>query len=127
GAEGEIQEKRRIAEAYRQPFGIKHSREFGRPMGWILFASAAEKIFFPTALVIMILLKMWDGLAVTMVAETVLAVGILMIISKGQRLESLAKGILITPLRYAILAFDMVTIGRFAGDLWLTKNRRWRK
>jgi glycosyltransferase involved in cell wall biosynthesis len=127
GAEGEIQEKRRIAEAYRQPFGIKHSREFGRPMGWILFASAAEKIFFPTALVIMMLLKMWDGLAVTMVAETVLAVGILMIISKGQRLESLAKGILITPLRYAILAFDMVTIGRFAGDLWLTKNRRWRK
>ncbi len=96
-------------------------------MGWILFASAAEKIFFPTALLIMILLQMWQGLAVTVVAETALAVGILTVISRERRLESLVKGILITPLRYAILAFDLVTIGRFAGDLWLTRNRRWRK
>ena len=127
GAKEEIEEKRRISEAYRQPFGIEYSREFGRPMGWILFASAAEKIFFPTALLIMILLQMWQGLAVTVVAETALAVGILTVISRERRLESLVKGILITPLRYAILAFDLVTIGRFAGDLWLTRNRRWRK
>jgi len=127
GAAGEIEEKRRIAEAYRQPFGIEYSRRYGRPMGWILLASAAEKIFFPTALLIMILLQMWHGLALTIVAETLLAVGIQTYISRGHRLEAFACGTLITPLRYGLMAYDMLIIGRFAGDLWITKNRRWRK
>lgn len=122
-----VEEKRRIKEAYRQPFGSDYTLQYGRPMGWIVFMSAAEKIFFPTALLILVILQMWWGLAVTLVAETALAVGVLAIISRGRRLTALLQGLAVTPLRYAMLVFDLVTIGRFAGDLWLTKNRRWRK
>ena len=43
------------------------------------------------------------------------------------RLEYLIKGLAIAPLRYALLIFDGVTISRFARDLWITGNRRWRK
>jgi glycosyltransferase involved in cell wall biosynthesis len=122
-----VAEKRRIQEAYRQPFGIEHTRRFGRPMGWIICMSAVEKVFFPTALLVMLLLRMWTGLAVTLVAEVALAVGILVTVSKGERLKALLKGVLVTPMRYAMLGFDLVTMGRFAVDLWITKNRRWRK
>ena len=122
-----VAEKRRIMEAYRQPFGSDYTRQYGRPMGWIVFMSAVEKIFFPTALLVLVLLQLWWGLMVTLVAETVLAVGVLVIISRGNRLTALLQGLAVTPLRYAMLVFDLVTIGRFAGDLWLTKNRRWRK
>jgi hypothetical protein len=46
---------------------------------------------------------------------------------KRRRLEYIAKTILVTPIRYALLGFELVTIGRFAADLWLTGNRKWRK
>ena len=29
--------------------------------------------------------------------------------------------------RWSMLVFDLVTIGRFAADLWIFRNRRWRK
>jgi hypothetical protein len=43
------------------------------------------------------------------------------------RIATLLKGIAITPLRYALMAADTYTIGRFAFDLWITGNRKWRK
>jgi hypothetical protein len=46
---------------------------------------------------------------------------------KGRRLEYALKAFLVTPIRYGLLAFELVTIGRFAADLWITQNRRWRK
>jgi glycosyltransferase involved in cell wall biosynthesis len=120
-------EKRSIKEAYRQPFGESHTRQFGRPSGWIPFVAALEKTFFPTALVIMILLQLWEPLAVTLAAEATLAVGILTYISKGRRWPALFKGIIMTPFRYATLLFDLLTLGRFGTDLWLTGNREWHK
>jgi hypothetical protein len=30
-------------------------------------------------------------------------------------------------LRYVLIVSELVTVGRFAVDLWITKNRRWRK
>jgi hypothetical protein len=33
----------------------------------------------------------------------------------------------VTPIRYALIASDLVTLTRFASDLWLTGNRKWRK
>ena len=44
-----------------------------------------------------------------------------------QRLEYTLKGLLATPIRYALLLSEVVTIGRFATDLWITNNRKWRK
>jgi len=48
-------------------------------------------------------------------------------VSNLQRLEYLVKGIAVTPVRYALLVFELVTIARFAVDMWVTGNRRWRK
>jgi glycosyltransferase involved in cell wall biosynthesis len=120
-------ERRVIAEPYRQAFGRKRTDEFGRPAGWTLLMSAVEKIFFPTALLIMVILQWWEALAVTVAAETVICMTALLLVMKGQRLEYAVKGLVATPIRYALLGMDLLTIGRFATDLWLTNDRRWRK
>ena len=122
-----LADKRVHHEQYRQPFGIDTTIKYGRPIGWVLFMSAFEKIAFPTVLLIMILLQLWEPLAITLIAETAVATGILVTVAKGHRLEYFFKGLLVTPLRYAVLLFDLVTIGRFAADLWIFRNRRWRK
>jgi len=70
---------------------------------------------------------LWEPLAITLIAETAVATGILVTVAKGHRLEYFFKGLLVTPLRYAVLLFELVTIGRFAADLWIFRNRRWRK
>jgi glycosyltransferase involved in cell wall biosynthesis len=120
-------ERRRIAEPYRQPFGVEYTKRNGRPIGWVLLTSAIEKIAFPASLIIMLVLRAWEPVVVTVVAETIIALGALVIVARGQRLEYLAKGILISPMRYALIFWDAITIGRFATDLWVTRNRKWRK
>lgn len=122
-----LADKRVHREQYRQPFGIDTTLKYGRPIGWVLFMSAFEKVAFPTVLLVMILLQLWQPLAITLIAETAVATGILVAVAKGHRLEYFSKGLLVTPLRYAVLLFDLVTIGRFAADLWIFRNRRWRK
>lgn len=122
-----IEELRKIKEAYRQPFGEAYTRSSGRPIGWVIFMSAFEKIGFPTAVIILILLKMWEPLAVTIAAEVLLSTFVLTLVSKGERIRGLFNALLVTPLRYALMAWDVVTISRFAADLWITGNRKWRK
>jgi glycosyltransferase involved in cell wall biosynthesis len=123
----EIQEQRKIKEAYRQPFGAAFTKNYGRPMGWVIFASAAEKVFFPTSIIIMALLQWWEALVVTLLAETALSVGLMAALNKDERIKTIIKGLLMTPIRYLSLLYDMVTMTRFAVDLWLTGNRGWRK
>lgn len=50
--ESGVEELRVIKEQYRQPFGEDYTRRYGRPIGWVMFMSAVEKIGFPTALII---------------------------------------------------------------------------
>ncbi|WP_297794929.1 glycosyltransferase family 2 protein [uncultured Marinobacter sp.] len=118
---------RRRDEPYRQPWGQGHTRQFGRPMGWAVFMSALEKIAFPTALLIMLILQLWEPLLITFLAEMALVIFILMANAPGQRFRAFWEAIAVTPLRYGSLLFDAVNIGRFATDLWITRNRRWRK
>ena len=120
-------ERRRAQEPYRQAFGGEHTRIYGRPAGWVLLASSVEKIAFPTVMLLILVFRNWEGLLITVGAETLLAVVALMLVMKGRRLEFFVKGIAVTPVRYALLTFELLTIGRFASDLWLTGNRRWRK
>ena len=120
-------ERRRIQEPYRQAFGREHTRAYGRPAGWLLLASAVEKIGFPTVLLMMLIFRNWEGLLITIGAETLITVAALMILMKSRRLEYLLKGLAVTPIRYALLVSELVTIARFASDVWLTGNRRWRK
>ena len=120
-------ERRLIKEPYRQAFGQGHTRIYGRPVGWVLLASAIEKVGFPTLLFIMAILGNWEGLLMTIGVETVLSVTVLTILMKRRRLEYLVKGLAVTPVRYALVVFELVTIARFAADMWVTGNRRWRK
>jgi hypothetical protein len=120
-------DRRRIREPYRQAFGRERTAEAGRPAGWMLMMSAVEKVFFPTSLIILMLVRNWEALAVTLAAETTVGLATLMVVMRGQRLEYLAKGLAVVPIRYAMLMSEVVTIGRFAGDIWIRGNRRWRK
>ncbi|HJZ70770.1 MAG TPA: glycosyltransferase [Vicinamibacterales bacterium] len=120
-------ERRRVREPYRQAFGSGQTLEYGRPAGWAVAASAIEKVGFPTVLLAMMLCGNWEGVLIAVGVETLLTVIALVFVMKHQRLEYLAKGIAVTPIRYALLALELVTIARFASDLWLTKNRSWRK
>jgi glycosyltransferase involved in cell wall biosynthesis len=122
-----VHELRRIKEAYRQAFGTDYTKSYGRPLGWVFFASAVEKIYFPTALLIMILSQSWRALGVTLLVETALALAILTIIAKGRRLEYFLKGIVISPLRYLPILFDLATITLFFLDVRVFKNNNWRK
>jgi hypothetical protein len=54
-------------------------------------------------------------------------VAVLAVVMKGKRVEYAFKALAVTPVRYALLGTELVTIGRFACDLWVTNNRKWRK
>lgn len=122
-----IAEMRKIQEAYRQPFGDKFTQREGRPIGWVIFLSALEKISLPTVLIIMVILRMGEALAVTVLAEVLLSTLILVSVSRGERIKAFFKAILLAPLRYLLIFQEIFTIGRFALDLWVTGNRKWRK
>jgi hypothetical protein len=120
-------DRRVVREPYRQAFGRERTATFGRPAGWILLNSAVEKVFFPAALLIMLFYRSWEALAVTVAAETIICTMALALVMKGKRLEYALKAIAVTPIRYALIATEAITIGRFATDLWITRNRSWRK
>jgi glycosyltransferase involved in cell wall biosynthesis len=122
-----IMEMRKVREPYRQAFGSKYTKKFGRPVGWCVLTSSIEKISFPTIIVIMVILGWWKGLGITITIEAFLALLFLTVIAKGHRLEYFFKGILITPIRYSLLLFDLVVFGKFVTDIWISKNRNWRK
>jgi hypothetical protein len=86
-----------------------------------------EKVTFPTVLAIMMILGWWEALGITIAIETTLAILFLTLIAKGHRLEYFFKGILLTPIRYAVLMSDLFVFGRFIVDIWILKNRKWRK
>jgi hypothetical protein len=120
-------DRRKIREPYRQGFGRAITEEFGRPAGWILLTAAIEKVFFPTVLLMLVLTRAWEPLWVTLAADTTICLIALMVVMKGQRFEYLVKGLASTPIRYALLASELVTLTRFATDIWITENRKWRK
>src|SRR5688572_8942012 len=122
-----IEELRKVKEQYRQPFGEKFTIEYGRPIGWALFLGALEKIGFPTGIIILVILRMWEPLAVTILAEMIVSLAVLVVVARGQRLQMLVKAIVMTPLRYLLMVADVWTLGRFAFDLWISGNRKWRK
>ena len=75
----------------------------------------------------MIILGNWHGLALTIGAEALIGVLLFAAVMKGHRLEYLVKGLAVVPIRYALMTSELVTLTRFASDLWITNNRKWRK
>lgn len=120
-------EKRKIQEAYRQPFGEAYTQKYGRNIGWFVFSTALEKISYPTFIIIFMILGYWTTLGITLGAEVSVYVILITMMHKNRRIRNFFKAILFTPIRYSQLMFDLIVIGRFMLDIWITKNRRWRK
>jgi glycosyltransferase involved in cell wall biosynthesis len=123
----EIREKRKIQEAYRQPFGREITRKYGRPGGWPILLGLIEKFGYFVLLLSLMLLGQWRLLGLTVGLEIILSLVTLMIVVHKDRLLYLVRGIVIQPVRYASVAWDCITILRFANDLWIRRNRAWRK
>ena len=122
-----MKEKRKIAEAYRQAFGVEYTQKYGRNIGWFIFTTACEKLSYPTFIVVMCILGFWFPLIITLGAEVLLYAVIITFMHKNRRIRNFLKAILYTPIRYSQIMFELVVIGKFMVDLWVTKNRRWRK
>ena len=122
-----MKEQRKIKEAYRQAFGVEYTKKYGRNIGWFVFTSAVEKLSYPTFILVMMILGYWEPLFITIVAEVTLYTITITAMHKNRRIRNFFKAILFTPIRYAQIMFDLVVIGKFMIDLWITHNRRWRK
>ena len=119
-------ELRRIREAYRQPFGERMTALHGRPIGTALLLAACERIGYPAALVVLLLLGQWTALAVLAGGEALLAMLVLgWLAPRGQRTTALLRSLLATPLRYLLILAELFTVLHFAVQLWLTGERRW--
>jgi len=126
----EVLEKRKIKETYRQSFGSFFTKKYGRSIGWFVFTTAFEKVSYPTFIMMCIFLHLWEILFITIAAEVSLFTVIITIMqSKNSRhcFRNFIRAILFSPVRYAQLLFELVVIGNFILDLWVTKNRNWRK
>lgn len=95
--------------------------------GWMPLMAAIEKVSFPTILIIMAILGLWYALMWTVIAETLLGAVLLAMVMPGHRVQSAVKAIAVAPIRYGLMVSEVVTIARFATDLWIRKDRRWRK
>lgn len=120
-------QKRKIVEAYRQPFGIDFTKEYGRPIGWAIFFALIEKITFPVVIILMVGFRLWMPLFITILFESLITISVLVYLAKGHRFEYLVKAIVTTPIRYALVLVDIYTIIRFLLDVFVFKNRKWRK
>lgn len=119
-------ELRLVREAYRQPFGERLTHIQGRPIGTALLLAAVERIGYPAALGVLLVLGQWSALAAVVAAESLLALGVLAATAPpGRRRPALLQGMLVAPLRYPLILAELFTLLHFAAQLWLTGQRRW--
>lgn len=123
-----MKDRRVNREAYRQPWGQQHTKKYGRPIGWYILTSALEKTMFPFFLIYMVAHQNWWGLFYTSVAETLLITYVIFLVSSRRtRIKNLFKTILITPVRYYLLVYDIYILANFLKDISFGKSRNWRK
>ncbi|MDQ3206886.1 MAG: glycosyltransferase [Pseudomonadota bacterium] len=106
-------ELRRVQEPYRQAFGERLTRRDGRPIGWAVFAAAVEKLGYPLLLLGLAAWGQWLVLAAVVAGESLLWLGTLLVVTPGSRPWTLLKGLIATPLRYALIAVEFFTALKF--------------
>lgn len=117
---------RRVREAYRQPFGERMTREYGRPIGTALLLIALEQAVYPIVLLMLLLTGQWAALAVLVGLEVAMTLLIVDMCSPAQqRASSLGHGVLAMPLRYALILLQPLAMAGFAIRLWLRREFRW--
>lgn len=120
-------EKRKIHEEYRQSWGVEHTKKYGRPIGWYILTTGLEKFTFPLFIAIMLYFQNWEAIYFTLVAETVLISLIVASVSKpGRGFINFGKTLLITPLRYCLLLFELVVVTKFLKDVIMGTKESWR-
>jgi cellulose synthase/poly-beta-1,6-N-acetylglucosamine synthase-like glycosyltransferase len=125
-ANRDVANRRRVVDGYRQSFGMQVAERLGRPSGWANLFVMFEKVSFVIVLLTMIALEAWLPLAITIGADLFFYMVILAVFSDDFWLKAMARGAVVTPIRYATLLLDLVTIVLFVFDL-ATGRRHWRK
>ena len=122
-----INELRKIKEPYRQAFGTHVTEKYGRPIGWYIFTAALEKCSFPFILILMVYYGLWEILTITFIAEIILYTSLIIFFHQNRRVKNIFKSIVLTPIRYMILLFDVYVISNFLKDIYFTEKRTWTK
>jgi glycosyltransferase involved in cell wall biosynthesis len=125
-ANREVAERRRVVDGYRQSFGLQVAERLGRPAGWTTLFVLFEKVSFVFVLLTMVAIGAWVPLAITIGTDLLFYMVILAVFSDDFWLKAIAKGAAVTPIRYATLLVDLVTIVLFLFDI-ATGRRHWRK
>ncbi|MDD7986805.1 glycosyltransferase family 2 protein [Lentisphaera marina] len=107
--------------------GHEYTHLYGRDIGVIIFTGLCEKLAFPIVFLVLIFGQMWEPLVLTMLGEALISTTILVFCIKRKRLKMFFEALLITPIRYLVMLFDIVVMFRFAKDIWIGKERHWRK
>ncbi len=117
-------ELRRIAEAYRQPFGERLTREQGRPIGWVLVSTSLEKLALPAMLLTLLAIGQGALVGWVLAVELALWLTVLVVVSREQRLATALRGLAIAPLRYVALVADVAGVFGFMRERWQTRGTR---
>lgn len=104
---------RRAAEPYRQAFGGRHTREFGRPVGRALRCTVLDKVGVPLLVLALLVSGAWGWLAIALAAETGVWLALLALAAPRDRVATVARGLVVAPLRYLEIAADAVAVTRF--------------
>jgi len=86
-----------------------------------------EKFSFPTIFIIFIILHLWEALILTVLVELTIYTFVIALLHKGQRFKMALKSVSYSPIRYSLLFLDIFVIANFIKDIWITKNKAWKK
>jgi len=119
-------DQRRIREAYRQPFGERLTRRQGRPVGTALLLLALERIGYPVTLLVSGLTGAWLVFALAAAVEILGTLAVSARVAPvGRRWRALLGAVAATPVRYVLIAVELVAVLWFALLLWPTRRLRW--
>lgn len=119
-------ELRRVAEAYRQPFGERLTRSQGRPIGWVLVCAALEKPALPAVGLMLLVFGQVALVGWLLAAELVAWLGVLVLVSREPRPLAVLRGLAVAPLRYVAMAADLAGLLGFMRERWQIRGQRRR-
>lgn len=119
-------ELRRVAEAYRQPFGDRLTRAHGRPIGWVLVFAALEKPALPALLLTLLAFGEVALVGWLLAAELLVWLALLVLVSRESRTRAALRGLAVAPLRYLAMLADLAGVLGFMRERWQTRGQRRR-
>jgi glycosyltransferase involved in cell wall biosynthesis len=119
-----VHDQRRVAEAYRQPFGELLTRLQGRPIGWVLVFSAIEKPALPAVLLTLLMFGQLALVGWLLAAELAVWLAVLVLVSREPRPVAALRGLAVAPLRYMAMVADTAGMVGFMRERWQTRGQR---